>query len=92
MLADPAGSILKDVVEKRTPPPAGSWLVEGIDGFIGDGNLRQAAEGILDVFYSASLWGPVWLSADYQLLWNPGYNANRAGPVNIPGARIHAEF
>ena len=30
MLADPAGSILKDVVEKRTPPPAGSWLVEGI--------------------------------------------------------------
>ncbi len=64
----------------------------GIDGFIGDGNLRQAAEGILDVFYSASLWGPVWLSADYQLLWNPGYNANRAGPVNIPGARIHAEF
>ena len=60
----------------------------GIDGFIGDGNLRQAAEGILDVFYSARLWGPVWLSADYQLLWNPGYNANRAGPVNIPGARI----
>jgi cystathionine beta-synthase len=30
VLADPAGSILKDVVEKRTPPPAGSWLVEGI--------------------------------------------------------------
>ena len=30
VLADPAGSILKHVVEKRTPPPAGSWLVEGI--------------------------------------------------------------
>jgi cystathionine beta-synthase len=30
VLADPAGSILKDVVEKRTPAPAGSWLVEGI--------------------------------------------------------------
>ena len=30
MLADPAGSILKHVVEGRTPPPAGSWLVEGI--------------------------------------------------------------
>ena len=30
VLADPAGSILKDIVEKRTPPPAGSWLVEGI--------------------------------------------------------------
>jgi cystathionine beta-synthase len=30
VLADPAGSILKHVVEKRTPPAAGSWLVEGI--------------------------------------------------------------
>jgi len=30
ILADPAGSILKDVVEKRPPGEAGSWLVEGI--------------------------------------------------------------
>jgi cystathionine beta-synthase len=30
VLADPAGSILVDVVEGRTPPPPGSWLVEGI--------------------------------------------------------------
>jgi cystathionine beta-synthase len=30
ILADPAGSILKDVVEKRLPGEAGSWLVEGI--------------------------------------------------------------
>jgi cystathionine beta-synthase len=30
ILADPAGSILVDVVEGRAPPPAGSWLVEGI--------------------------------------------------------------
>jgi len=30
VLADPAGSILKDVVERREPPPVGSWLVEGI--------------------------------------------------------------
>jgi cystathionine beta-synthase len=37
VLADPAGSILKDVVEKRTPPPAGSWLVEGIgEDFVPD--------------------------------------------------------
>ena len=30
ILADPTGSILKDVVEKRPPGDAGSWLVEGI--------------------------------------------------------------
>ena len=30
ILADPTGSILKDVVEKRPPGEAGSWLVEGI--------------------------------------------------------------
>jgi cystathionine beta-synthase len=30
ILADPAGSILKDVVEQRPPGEAGSWLVEGI--------------------------------------------------------------
>jgi cystathionine beta-synthase len=30
ILADPAGSILKDVVEKRPPGDVGSWLVEGI--------------------------------------------------------------
>ena len=30
VLADPAGSILVDVVEGRNPRPAGSWLVEGI--------------------------------------------------------------
>jgi cystathionine beta-synthase len=37
VLADPAGSILKDIVEKRTPAPAGSWLVEGIgEDFVPD--------------------------------------------------------
>lgn len=63
----------------------------GIDGFIGDGHLRQAAEGIFEVFYSVNLVKALWLTADYQYLWNPGFNADR-GPVNIFGARAHAEF
>jgi high affinity Mn2+ porin len=63
----------------------------GVDGFIGDGALRQAAEGIVEIFYSYNLAKAVWLSPDYQHLWNPGYNADR-GPVDIFGARIHAEF
>jgi high affinity Mn2+ porin len=63
----------------------------GIDGFIGDGHLRQAAEGVVDAFYSVNLLKAIWLSADYQYLWNPGFNADR-GPVNILGGRVHAEF
>jgi high affinity Mn2+ porin len=63
----------------------------GVDGFIGDGHLHQAAEGVVDVFYSVNLLKAIWLSADYQYLWNPGFNADR-GPVNIFGGRVHAEF
>jgi len=64
----------------------------GVDGFIGDGHLRQATEGLLDVFYSMNIGKAIWLAADFQLLWNPGYNADRAGPIQMPGVKIHAEF
>jgi carbohydrate-selective porin OprB len=63
----------------------------GVDGFIGDGHLNQAAEGVLEGFYSFNLWKALWLSGDYQFLWNPGYNADR-GPVQVFGVRAHAEF
>jgi len=64
----------------------------GIDAFVGDGRLRRAAEGVVDAFYSFNLLKAIWLTADYQLIWNPGFNADRSGPVNIFGTRIHAEF
>jgi hypothetical protein len=63
----------------------------GVDGFIGDGRIRQAAEGIVEVFYSFNLARAIWLSADFQHLWHPAFNADR-GPVEIVGTRIHAEF
>jgi hypothetical protein len=63
----------------------------GVDGFIGDGRLRQASEGVFEVFYSASLGTSAWASLDYQHIWNPAYNADR-GPVDIFGARVHVEF
>jgi hypothetical protein len=63
----------------------------GVDNFIGDGRLRQAAEGVVDVFYSVNFLKAIWLTADYEYLWNPAYNADR-GPVNIFGGRVHAEF
>ncbi len=63
----------------------------GVDGFVGDGHLKQAAESVVDVFYSFNLLKAIWLSADYQHLWNPGFNADR-GPVDIFSGRVHAEF
>ena len=34
---------------------------------------------------------PLWLSADYQHVIHPAYNADR-GPVDIGGARLHVEL
>jgi hypothetical protein len=63
----------------------------GVDGFIGDGHLAQAAEGMVEGFYSFNLLRAIWLTADYQFLWNPGFNSDR-GPVHILGGRVHAEW
>ncbi len=63
----------------------------GVDGFVGDGHLRQAPESVVEAFYSVNLLKAIWLSADYQHLWNPGFNADR-GPVDIVAGRVHAEF
>ena len=56
-----------------------------------DGHLRQAAEGVVEGFYSVNLLKAIWLTADYQFLWNPAYNADR-GPLSVFGGRLHAEF
>ncbi|HEY3804859.1 MAG TPA: carbohydrate porin [Kofleriaceae bacterium] len=63
----------------------------GVDGFVGDGDLHEGAEGVLEVFYSANLLRAIWISGDYQHIWNPGFNRDR-GPVDVLGARVHAEF
>jgi hypothetical protein len=63
----------------------------GIDGFIGDGRLRRSAEEVFETFYSLSAGAPVWLSIDFQHIVHPAYNRDR-GPVNIVGARLHAEY
>ena len=63
----------------------------GVDGFIGDGNLNQAAETMFEAFYSFNFLGAFWLSADYQYIRNPAFNADR-GPVNVLGLRLHAQY
>ena len=63
----------------------------GVDGFIGDGRIRQATETTIELFYSVNPVKSLWLTADYQHVTNPAYNADR-GPVEILGGRVHAEF
>ncbi len=63
----------------------------GIDGFVGDGAIRQGAETSLDVFYSLNVRKAFWVSGDYQHIINPAFNKDR-GPVNVFSIRIHGEF
>ena len=63
----------------------------GISYFIGDGWLNYKPEQIIETYYSMNVQKGVWLTADYQRIENPAYNADR-GPVNIFGARFHTEF
>ncbi len=63
----------------------------GIDAFIGDGRLKRASERVLELFYSLHVFRSIALSADYQHISNPAFNADR-GPVNVLSGRVHAEF
>ena len=59
--------------------------------FIGDGKLNYRKEQILETYYSFNLCKGAYLSADYQYIANPAYNADR-GPVSFFGLRAHIEL
>jgi high affinity Mn2+ porin len=63
----------------------------GISFFIGDGSLSYKPENIFEGFYSVNVYKNTWLTADYQRISNPAYNASR-GPVNVYAFRMHTEF
>jgi carbohydrate-selective porin OprB len=63
----------------------------GVTMFIGDGRLNYRKEQIFETFYSWNVYKSLSLSADYQRIANPGYNADR-GPVNFFGLRAHIEM
>ncbi|HTJ97170.1 MAG TPA: carbohydrate porin, partial [Rhodocyclaceae bacterium] len=63
----------------------------GVSFFIGDGALNYRAEDAVEIYYNWNVVKHLWLTADYQHIRNPGYNADR-GPVNVVGMRMHAEF
>ena len=63
----------------------------GTSFFIGDGKLNYRPEAILETYYSWGVTSGTWLSADYQRIVHPAYNADR-GPIDIYGVRLHTEF
>ncbi len=63
----------------------------GISFFLGDGGLNYRPEQVLELYYSLHAWKQLYVTADVQRMWNPGYNADR-GPANFFALRLHAEF
>ena len=63
----------------------------GMTAFIGDGNIQYERERIFEAFYSMKAYKGVWLSADFQRIENPAFNAAR-GPIHIFGLRAHIEM
>src|SRR5262249_46799034 len=63
----------------------------GLGILIGDGRLNSRNERILEPYYAYALTKQVTLTADYQFLTNPAYNADR-GPVHVFSGRLHGEF
>jgi len=63
----------------------------GLGFFIGDGQLSYRTENIFETFYSLGAVKDVWVSLDFQRVFDPAYNADR-GPVSVASARLHYGF
>ena len=64
----------------------------GLGIVIGDGRLpHYGPESIIETYYSVPVVNHVWFTFDYQFIADPAYNPDR-GPVNVFGARLHAQF
>jgi high affinity Mn2+ porin len=70
-----------------------AFLEAGGYGFIiGDGRLNYGHEAITELYYNARLTESFFLTLDYQLVLNPGYNKDRQGPVHVFAFRAHFEL
>ncbi len=71
--------------------PHADYLARGGVGFeLGDARLRYRPETVVELYYSVKPLPFLALTADYQLIVDPGSNADR-GPVSVVGVRVHLE-
>ena len=70
-----------------------AFLAAGGTGpLVGDGQLpRYTPEKVIEAYYAAQLFKGFVVTADYQLLIAPAYNADR-GPAHVFSGRLHASF
>jgi len=88
----PSDSIGVALVRNGISGPHSDYLAAGGLGFfIGDGRLTYRTENIFEAFYSLGVVKEVWISADFQRIFDPAYNADR-GPVSVASARFHYGF
>jgi high affinity Mn2+ porin len=80
------------VINDVAGPHQGYFNAGGLGILIGDGALpNPGIEQIIETYYSYALSASTKLTADYQLIINPGYNTDR-GPVNVFAGRFHWQF
>jgi len=63
----------------------------GLGMTVGDGTLTYAPEYVAEAYYSLRLTEGVFVTADYQYLGNPAYNAVR-GPAHFFSGRLMVKF
>ena len=81
------------LVNNAISKSAQTYFAKGGPGIlIGDSALpHYGTENIVETYYSFAATGWLALAADYQLIVNPAYNADR-GPVSVLGLRLHSQF
>ena len=64
----------------------------GYGPLVGDGQLpNPTSEKVLEIYYAYQITKGLVVTADYQLIVDPAYNADR-GPVNVFSGRLRASF
>ena len=63
----------------------------GIGFIVGDGRLNRAPEAVAELYYDARAAPGINIGLGYQLVVNPGYNADR-GPVHVFSVRFRTAF
>ena len=70
---------------------SGYLAAGGLGVLVGDGALSYASENVVEAYYAFQIAKGLMVTADYQLLVNPAYNADR-GPVHVFSGRLSARF
>ncbi len=80
------------IVNGLSSPARAYFAAGGLGVTIGDGQLPDySTERILETYYALHANRYVTLTADYQFMENPAYNAQR-GPINIYALRLHMQY